>query len=106
MKVETGWPSEIYRKLYSKVYDLANRPNVEEFYIGRSVEPHQNASRHGYDDIKPIYYTDSIDNAKEIESDLIEAFENHSKCNNEASDGRGNYASGYGQYVYVALWYR
>lgn len=106
MKVETGWPADVSRKLYSKVYGLANRPNVDEFYIGRSVEPDQNSARHGYDDIKSIYYSDSIVNAKEVENDLIELFGGHPKCNNDAPDGRGGHAPGYGQYVYVALWYR
>ena len=105
MQVETGWPSAVISKLIRKVSAVANNRAVQEFYIGRTSDPQQCVGRHGCHVIDAIYYTDSIDNAIEVETALIQSFYYHPKCSNDAPDGRGSYSQDYGQFVYVARWF-
>ena len=100
----TGWPENVLPKLFKKMDLIANNKEVDEFYIGRSVDIGKRQSEHSCDEIIPIYSTDSIDNAIEVEKILIRKFINRKKCNNKAEDGRGNFSDD-GSYVYVAIWY-
>jgi hypothetical protein len=106
MEILTGWPSKVKSKLYSKVYYIANsKVEVEDFYVGRTVDLNQRKSTHGCDKIIPIYQTDSKDNAIEIEDYLIKSFYFHSKCSNDAQNGGGGISEDYIYYVYVAIWF-
>lgn len=105
MEPLTGWPNDVLRELIDLVSsDVAENPIVTEFYIGRSVNPAGRASDHGSDDIISIYFSDSIDNAIEVEETLIEEFHDHPKCSNHSPHGGGGTAEDYGSYVYVAVW--
>lgn len=106
MKILTGWPSKVKPKLYSKVYYIANQKiEVENFYVGRTGELGQRKSAIGSDMIFPIYQTDSIENAIEIEEYLIKAFYFHPKCLNEAQHGGGGTSEDYLSFVYIATWF-
>ena len=100
----TGRPGRVLPKLFKKVNSIANKKEVDEFYIGRSVDIGKRRSGHDCDEIIAIYSTDSIDNAIVVEETLIGEFINHKKCTNKAEDGRGNFSDD-GSYVYVAIWY-
>lgn len=100
----TGWPTEVLPELEDLVQEIAADDNVTEFYIGRSNDPEAQKSRHGSDDIIPIYQSDSPDNAMDIERSLIKTFHRHKKCSNKAADERGAVSPEDIQYVYVAVW--
>lgn len=101
----TGWPDDIYPQLKKNVRLIVNDEGVKKFYIGRSVDPSQRASEHGCDEIISLYYSDSVDNAKKVESYLIENFYYHPKCVNEAPHSGGGTSEEYGNYVYLAIWW-
>jgi len=105
MKLLTGWPKEVLPILFDLISSVSEQKEIHEFYIGRSIDPAQRFAAHNCDDIFPIYYSDSIDNAIIVESTLIESYYNHPKCSNDAPHGGGRTIEEYGNYVYLAIWY-
>ena len=106
MEILTGWPSKVKSNLYRKVCYIANsKMEVENFYVGRTVELNQRKSALGSDMIVPIYKTDSIYNAIEIEDYLIKSFYFHPKCLNDAQHGGGGTSEDNKNFVYVATWF-
>lgn len=106
MEPLTGYPGNVFLKLVGIVDSIANNRDVEEFYIGRTVDPYKRMVEHDSDTIFPIYSTDSADHAIEVEDGLIGRFYNHPKCSNDASHGGGGVSEEYGNYVYVVVWMR
>ena len=104
--MRSGWPSDVIIGLKSKTRRIANSGNVYEFYVGRTANLASSRSRHGCDDIIPIYKTSSADNAIRVEGVLIRTFRGHPKCSNDSPHSGGGVADGYANYVYVAVWYR
>ena len=100
----TGWPNEVIQRLRNRVRRVANSDRVAEFYIGRTAYPTQTKSRHGADDLHPIYKTTSVNNSEVVEQALLDRFFDHPKCNNVSRDSRGGVADGNLHYVYVAVW--
>ncbi len=101
----TGNPSIVLPELAKWISAIVNDNSVKEFYIGRTVDLDKRQSDHGCHKIKPIYKTDSTNNAITIEDDLIKRFYNSLKCSNESDHGGGGTSEEYVNYVYVALWY-
>ncbi len=104
MEPLTGYPKNVLPRLAQIVYSIVNDMSVSQFYIGRAVDPYKRMIEHGSDNIIPIYYTESIDHAIDIEDALINRFYNHPKCDNDAPHGGGGVSEEYGSYVYVAVW--
>jgi hypothetical protein len=104
MEPLTGYPREVLPKLVRIVDSIAKDREVEEFYIGRTVDPHKRMTELASDSIFPIYSTDSADHAIEVEGGLIGQFYNHPKCSNDAPHGGGGVSEEYRDYVYVAIW--
>ena len=100
-----GWPSNAIQVLKRKVRNVANNGRVYEFYVGRTTSLASSRSRHGCDDIVPIYRTSSAAHAMQVEDALIRSFRNHPKCSNDSPHSGGGVADGYANYVYVAVWY-
>lgn len=104
MEPLSGYPRNVFPRLVQVVNSIANDRSVRLFYIGRTVDPYKRMIEHDSDNIIPIYSTESIDHAIDIEDALIEHFYNHPKCDNDAPHGGGGISEEYGNYVYVAIW--
>ena len=104
-KIITGWPINEMEGLKKRVISIVNENEVEKFYIGRTNDLQATSSRHGCDEIIPIYKSDSIKNTLEVEDTLIKTYGNNDKCWNDADNSKGNISEGYVNYVYVAVWY-
>lgn len=102
----TGHVHEVYDELVSIVEEIAADSGVRNFYIGRTVDLEQTLSRHGCDEIHPIYETSSVDYALSIEGALIDDFIDHWKNWNDANSSGGGISDEYQQIVYVAVWYK
>ena len=101
----TGNPGQVLTELAKWISAIINDNSVKEFYIGRTVDLNKRQSDHGCDKIKPIYKTDSTNNAIIVENNLIKKFYVNSKCSNESEHGGGGISEEYVSYVYVAIWY-
>jgi hypothetical protein len=101
----TGRPKDVKRDVKHKIMDIIEDDDVDEFYIGRTVDLDKTLSRHGADDIFPVYETESVDYAIEMEDRMIDKFYDHEKCNNKQDHGGGGVSDNYRYYVYVAVWY-
>lgn len=84
-----GWPSAVTGDLISVISDFIKKPEIREFYLGRTNDLISTKSRHNCDDIFPLYETNSTDNAIIVEDTLNKIFYKHRKCNNEADHGGG-----------------
>lgn len=100
----TGRPELVIRQIVDTIFELAEDPMVERFYIGRSNHVLVRNTEHKADRILELYRTTSPDNAMVVEDALIKAFHDHEKNQNDANHCGGNVGEG-DQYVYVALWY-
>ena len=100
----TGWPEAVIDELDGRVDGITENERVVEFYIGRTNNLNASLSRHDADDILPLYQTDSVDNAMDVEAVLLEKYITHPKCSNEVDDERGGVAEGDMQFVYVCVW--
>ncbi|MGO9646361.1 MAG: hypothetical protein ACLPY5_16635 [Candidatus Bathyarchaeia archaeon] len=101
-----GWPADVISNLKTNyVPPIVAQSNVQEFYIGRTDNLVASRSRHGADDIIPLYETDSADNAIQVEEALIQQFYGDAKCSNENDHAGGGASDDYVNYVYIALWY-
>ncbi len=105
MKLRSGWPSDVILVLKRRVRYIANKEEIYEFYIGRTTNLVTSQSRHGCEDIIPLYKTTSADHAIQVEGALISSLWDHPKCSNDSPHSGGGVADGYTNYVYVAVWY-
>ena len=101
----SGWPSDVIAELKRRVRRIANGNETREFYIGRTNDLEVTSSRHGCDNIIPIYESTSVRHVKQLESELIRTLLDHPKCSNDAYNSRGAVSEGYINYVYIAVWY-
>lgn len=102
----TGWPSDrLHTLLGEAVGCLAADPAIAEFYVGRTVDLAGSLHRHGADCISALYESDSLLNARTVESRLIVDWGWHPKCSNDALDSRGGSSADYRNAVYIAWWY-
>jgi len=101
----TGWPKCVLQELIRYIEYIANRREINEFYIGRGIDLDERRRQHGCDDIIALYETDSIDNAIEVENALINRFYGHPKCSNDAPHGGGGVSEEYKYQVYLAIWF-
>ena len=101
----TGKPDDAYNAVKNAVLGFAKRTNVKEFYIGRTVDTAATRSRHGAEEVVPLYETDSLAHAQDIEDWLINDFIDHPKNSNEAEHSGGGTSEDYRQFVYIALWF-
>ena len=101
----SGWPSHVILRLARLARYIVSKNEVHSFYIGRTTDLIASRSRHGCDDIIPIYETTSADHAMQIEYELIDTFYDHPKCINDAPHSGGGVADGYINFVYVAVWH-
>ncbi len=101
----TGTPDRVFEYVYDVVDKISKHRGICQFYVGRTNDLNATYSRHGCEEIIPIYRTESIRNAAAIEDELIKSFHAHHKCNNNASHSGGNWSGDYIQWVYVALWF-
>jgi hypothetical protein len=106
MEPLTGYPRDVFLKLVEIVDTIANERATRMFYIGRCVDPRKRMLEHGSDIIYPIYYTESVDHAITVEDALINHFYDYQKCDNDAPHGGGGVSEEYGNYVYVAAWFK
>lgn len=104
-KVLTGWPQKVIPKLKVKIDRLASEKSVKLFYIGRTSDIDATLSRHGCDDIIPLYQTSSFNNAADVEHELINYFYDYDKCDNDAPHSGGGVSEEYSDFVYVAIWH-
>lgn len=104
MEPLTGYPRYVIPKLIQVVNSIANDRSISLFYIGRAVDPRKRMIEHDSDSVMPIYYTESVDHAINVEDVLIDYFYEHPKCDNDAPHGGGGISEDYGNYVYVAVW--
>lgn len=100
-----GWPTDVIPALKDIISQSIKRREVKEFYIGRTSDCNATKSRHGSDEIFPMYETESPDNAIYVEDSLIRTFIEHPKCNNDNNHGGGGASDEYINYVYLACWY-
>lgn len=100
-----GWPADVLTDLANCISQFIRRREVKEFYIGRTNDCDKTKSRHGCDEIFPMYETESPDNAIYVEDSMIRTFIEHPKCNNANNHGGGGASDEYINYVYLACWY-
>jgi len=101
-----GWPRDVLAPARRTVAHLAGLRQIDRFYIGRGVDPEKRRSAHRAHAVVPIYETDSVENAMQVEEFLNARFFNHAKNDNASWDARGGTSQDYVNYVYVALWVR
>ncbi len=104
MEILTGWPKDVVSELYGYISDLSTNARIKEFYIGRTNNLDTRKSAHECDHILPVYETESVDHAVEVEDTLIKKFYNQNKCLNDNPHGGGGASDEYVNYVYVAVW--
>lgn len=102
----TGIPLNVITPLYDFTLKISKNRKVEEFYVGRTNNLVATKSRHGCEQIIPMYETSSTNNACIIEDALIKTFITHYKCSNNASHSGGCTSEDYINYVYIALWFK
>jgi len=95
---------EILTTLKRQIAATVAAGSVNRFYIGRSVDVEARLGEHGADEIRPLYETQSLTRALDIEDELIKHFYNHPKNDNWQEHAGGNVAEGR-QHIYVALWF-
>ena len=106
MEPITGNPDAVISLLLERVWEIVEDRYLERFYIGRASDMKARQSYHQSDDLVLVYKTTNVDQALEVEEDLIEAHKKHSKCANKAGHEGGGLSSEGVQYVYVAVWLR
>lgn len=101
----TGYPSKVLPKLESTIQNIVERDEIEEFYIGRTDDLVATKSRHGCDEIIPLYETSTATKAIIVEDELTKNFYEDDKCSNDSSGGGGGASDLNYNYVYLATWY-
>jgi hypothetical protein len=61
-----GWPVDVLPVLSNIISEYIKKPEVNEFYIGRTNNLVASKSRHGCNEIFELYETESADNAIEV----------------------------------------
>lgn len=110
MEPITGWPVEVLEEVVDLVELIIADQEIEEFYFGRTNDPERRRGEHDADEVFPVYKTDSLDNAKDMEEALIHLFSKDDRCSNKAKviTAKGPIGSvdpDSVQYVYVAVWF-
>jgi hypothetical protein len=100
-----GWPVDVLPMLSNIISEYIKKPEVNEFYIGRTNNLDASKSRHSCDEIFELYETKSADNAIEVEDILIKTFFDHPKCSNDVDHSGGGASDDYINYVYIAVWF-
>ena len=99
-----GWPNDVIEDLVACAARLITDKSITGFYIGRTNDLNATTRRHSTDNVLALYETDSVNNAIEIENNLIKVFFEHHKCKNENDHAGGGASDAYVNYVYLARW--
>jgi hypothetical protein len=95
----------VFDAVCDSVDNVIEDEDVEEFYIGRTVDPVGTKSRHDADELYLVYETTSLDSAMDMEHALIKVFIDHPKCNNDEGSCAGGMPETFDFcYAYVAVW--
>jgi len=104
MDILEGLPKNVLRRLRIRIKMIVNDPRVKPFRVGRSCDISKRKTAHKFDEIIPLYYRGNDEDAKSVESKLIDHFKRHSKCVNLRRNG-GSFSPEYGNYIYLGLWF-
>lgn len=91
------------REILNVVVEIADDARVKTFTVGRTNDLDARKSAKEADVIVPVYETRSIPDCMKAEEDLLTKIRGHEKCQNEATDSRGNINEGDLQHIYVAI---
>ena len=102
----TGTPTNVFSPLCGFVEGVSKNRKIAAFYLGRTNDLVATSSRHGCEEIVPMYQTSSTRNACMIEDVLIKSFYAHRKCVNYATHSGGCTSEDYINFVYIAVWFK
>lgn len=101
----TGTPKEVINELSSLMTLYVEEPTVEKFCIGITNNIVEAQSICGCDDIIPLYETNTLELAKNVETTLKNDYNKHEKCDNNHESPKFATNEKINYYVCISLWF-
>ena len=99
-----GMPDDVISDVVDAVDDIVDDSYVEKFCFCTTDDYEKRAPGLGADDVVPVYKTESVNHAMDVEESLLDVFRDDPRCKNGDECGGGGASVDGVQYVCVAVW--